>query len=275
MNFADYQAIPAINATAIKAGRVSMKHMHHVMTGGAKETNQALRWGRIFHKAILEPVEFFAVACVYEGERRGKAWEAFKAEHDPEWILTKTDKRDEYAILKGMSESVQADPDARRMIGSAIKEHVVTWNDQAYGAAKARLDGLCAGADGLIELKTARTIRNDAFGRQFANIGYDLQTGWYATGAVYGEKVKPPVHVIAIEKEPPYCVGVFEVPGSVVEIGARRAAAIATAYRACEAAGIYPGPTTGITELIMPPYYADENEMSRLFAEASADALDL
>jgi len=41
----EYFAAPGINATAIKAGRESMRLMHHVMTSPGKPATPAMRWG--------------------------------------------------------------------------------------------------------------------------------------------------------------------------------------------------------------------------------------
>jgi len=47
MNFTEYKQINAINATAIKAGVVSMLNMHAVMTGSGKETTPSYADGDV------------------------------------------------------------------------------------------------------------------------------------------------------------------------------------------------------------------------------------
>ena len=47
MTYEEYAALPGINATSIKAGAVSMLHMHHAKTGGGKAATPAMLWGSL------------------------------------------------------------------------------------------------------------------------------------------------------------------------------------------------------------------------------------
>jgi hypothetical protein len=273
MNFADYQAIEAINATALKAGTRSMKHMRHVMTGGAKEETDAMRWGSIVHKAILEPDEFFKCVAIHDGIRRGKEWDAFKALHaHAEDIL----KPSEHAKLFALSQAVHADQEAHRLITGTDHEMTITWEDQDYGGGKARLDGFSR-RDGVIEIKTTSKITPSEFGKQFVSMGYDIQCGWYCEGAQLCGMSKeiPACHIIAIESAEPFDVVVYKVPEMVVNVGRSKARKIARRYRTCEAAGVFDGVAGGgIAELVLPPWYG-ENDVMDAFAEMSADELDI
>jgi hypothetical protein len=58
----------------------------------------------------------------------------------------------------------------------------------------------------------------------------------------------------------------------VIRVGLSKARKIAIAYRRAEAAGVFDGVSSGISELIMPAWYG-ENDVMEAFAEASAAAL--
>ncbi len=271
MTFAEYQALDGINASAIKAGALSMKHMHAVMTGVEKEQTTAMRWGSIVHKAILERAEFFRRVSVFEGYKKGKDWESFKAEHDPEWILSS----DEHAKLFALSAAVHANKDAHRLIEGTGHEVTAAWNDQDYGQAKSRLDGFSE-RFGMLELKTARLIAPELFAKQFVKMGYDLQCGWYCEGAQLSKMSKdiPACHVIAIESVEPFDVAVYTIPRMVIDVGRSKARKIARAYRIAEAAGIFEGVAEGITDLVMPSWYGEKDVMNA-FAEMSAEDLGI
>lgn len=270
MDFEQYRQIKAINATAIKAGAISMKHMHHVMTGGAKEETAAMRWGKLVHKILLEPMEFERIVFVYAGAtRRGKDWDAFAAVHDAEWIV-KTDELNELYTIK---QAVYENFDAKRILESCTPEVTLEWLDDDGGDCKARLDGYSE-QYGVVEVKTTSAIQNEAFGRQFVSMKYDLQCGFYSYGASkVMKRDKTPVTIIAIESEPPYDVAVYPVTSMVVGIGLSRALAIAKQYRACDVIGVYDGVSDGIQELLVPSWYGEE-EMAMMFANSAASIME-
>jgi hypothetical protein len=268
MTFEEYKAIPALNATAIKAGGLSMLHMHAAMTGVEKEQTPAMRWGKIVHKAILEREAFFKTVSVFEGSvRRGQAWDQFQADHDPEWILT----TDQHAKLFALSAAVHANADAHRLIESSMHEVTAQWAGDEYGPAKARLDGFSERA-GVVELKTARAINQRMFAKAFAGSGYDIQCGWYCEGANRASLCKtfPACNVIAIESKPPFDVAVYTISNTTLQVGLARAKKIAARYRDAERAGVFPGVSAGVTELVMPDWYGGE-EVSEMFAEMADD----
>jgi hypothetical protein len=270
MTFAEYQALPAINASAIKAGfALSMKHMHAIMTGKPKEQTPAMKWGKMVHSAILERELFFDTMNVFDGTKRGKDWEAFKDGKDIDTIVT----RDELSELAAISEAVHLNPDAHRLIRRSTHEQTAIWSDPDYGSAKARLDGFSV-EDGMIELKTTSKIKPDMFAKQFCGMGYDIQCGWYCEGARLSglSKKLPACFVIVIESSEPFDVAVYELPNTVIKVGLSKAKRIATAYRQAEKSGVFAGVSEGITELVMPSWYG-ENDVMEAFAEASAAAL--
>ena len=255
MNFDQYKAIKAINATSIKAGQKSMLHMHDAMTGGGKDQTPAMRWGSLVHKAILEPAEFAALVCVFDGDKRSKQWKEFQAENNLEFCVSV----DEKTRLEEIRDAVHSNEAAHKLITACTKEVTLEWEGD-YGAAKARLDGYDVEA-GIVDLKTAKNITPDGFARQFISLGYDLQIGWYAEGSLTAllRKELPSVTIIAVESIAPYDVAVYTVPRVIVELGQRRARKIAIEYRFCEAEDRFPGVSEGVKELVMPDWYGQDD----------------
>jgi len=261
----EYTALPGIRASELKHGRKSMGHMRAAVLGELPKSTPALRFGRLFHGAVLEPDIFANKAVVWRGGRRGtKAYEAFLMENggDEEWVLD----QDEFSALLRMGTSVHANTEAHRLIEGTTHEVTLSWTDKLYGAAKCRMDGYHDGI-GLLEVKSAADVgarradgRYDGtrFFSAFARMGYDLQLGWYAEGlAAHGMPVSN-VSLIAVEKSSPYSVVVLDVPGHIVESGRKEAVELARAYRCCEAAGHWPGVAEGRQVLELPEWASEK-----------------
>ena len=236
MTYEEYAALPGTNATSIKACVTSMLHMRQVMTGKSKDETPALRWGRLVHKAVLEPETYGVTVSVWEGGRRaGKDWTAFVDEAGgKEWIV----KADENATLLEMIAAVHGNTDAHRLIATSEHEKTVLWEG---GKARLDMDGDVWFAD----LKT--TARIDGFGRQFFNLGYDIQFGWYAHG-VGAERA----YAIVLESAAPFDCVVYRIPDHIIDRGKEQAIEIARHYHVCELCGNFPGIGGGETMMDLP-----------------------
>ena len=236
MTYEEYALLPGINATSIKAGVKSMMHMHHCMTGNSQKETPALRWGKLVHLAVLEPEVYGTAATIWTGGRRfGKVWDAFVEDAGgPEWIV----KAEENAELLQMTAAVHGNPDAHRLIESSMHEQTVTWE-----GGKCRLD--MAGDGWIADLKT--TARIDGFGRQFFNLSYDMQFGWYADGAGCDR-----AYAIVLESAAPFDCIVYRVPDHILERGRTRAQDIARHYQACCLCKSWPGVGNGESMMDLP-----------------------
>jgi hypothetical protein len=233
----EYNALPGLRATAIKAGATSMLHMRAAVTGAIRRESPALAWGATVHGAVLEPERFWrGVATWMGGAKRGKEWTDFKAANDGKTIL----EDNETAYLDALIDAVYSKPEAADLLLATEHEVVRHWTDPLYGAGKARLDGI--GKRAWIELKTARAVDQRRFCSQFYSLGYDLQCGWYS---IPPDVAALPCYVIAVESAPPYDVVVYPIPEAVLLEGREKAIAIAKRYRICETAGVYPGADGG------------------------------
>lgn len=268
MDFEEYRQIKAINASALKAK--SMKAMRFIMDGGEKKETEAMRLGRFIHKAVLEPKEFLETVVVYPGAtRRGKEWEAFKAEHDGDWIV----KQDEYDELMAIHAEVMANKDAVAIIEASQTELTLKWDDTGVGPCKARLDGYSE-KYGILEIKKTKDAEMQSFARQFAGLKYDIQLGWYSLGVEQAlKRSQCPAHVIAIEVGDVIDVAVYRVPTIAITIGKKRAMEIAKKYRACEQSGNFEGVSSGLTEMVMPAWYGEE-EMAAMFADSASKLME-
>jgi hypothetical protein len=259
----EYEKMEGITASAIKAGRTSMAHMHHEMQRARGEAGSpALRLGTLAHMAVLEPAKW-ADVVTYDGTRRGKDWEAFKAIHADSEIVTAT----EHATVTAMREALRADRSTRDLLDACwIREKAIRWDGgDGIGACKARIDA--HGHWALLDYKTTRKIGQDgqAFMRAAESLGYLHQMAWYWRGT--GKQFA--VYVIAQENVAPYCVGVYEIPQPMLEAVLVECEDIARKYRIAERTGIYRGPLADIRQWERPAWAVGEVDMSNGTMEGS------
>jgi hypothetical protein len=219
-----------------------------------------MRWGRLVHSVILEPEVAFIRLTVWEGKvKRGKAWDEFeqKAKDGHKEVVTKQ----ELAELQELSNNVHANRHAHRLIEATEHEVSLFWEDEVYGKAKARLDGLNPEERvGIVEVKTTRKIDARGFGNDCANLGYPLQLGWYQEAAVQAIGKKLPVTIICIENKAPFDCVVRTVPQSVLDKGLEEAVEQARKYRIAEHLGEFAGVNSEVEELLMPSWYTAVTE---------------
>ena len=257
----EYNALPGIRASAIKAGAVSMKHMRARILGQQEEQTDAKAWGLIVHGAILEPERFWQGVTIWKGgltkkgvlsmSKATSAYEQFEAESTAAGKTILTDSQ--RVTLEQCIDAVWCKPAIADLLQASEHEVCRQWKDTAYGDGKCRLDGLCPGKF-WVEVKTTCADSLDRYARQHYQMGYDLQLGWYSLGA----GVDLPCRLIIVSNGAvPDAVLFKPIAEHVLAAGREDAVEIARRYRACEAAGIFAGMDGGEDEVeFVPPTYS-------------------
>ena len=205
------------------------------MIGGGTKYNATLRWGRLVHLAVLEPAKLIDLPRWNGGRKAGREWDEFSdGLAGGEWVTL--------AEFEALSDVGAAIPEKAAAFISAAQNHEeeLRWLDPIAGPAKAKPDAWGMGL--LVEVKTARAIDPRSFGRQAVGLGYHLQLGWYARGLRLTDRTTPTrAVVIAIEKELPYDVAVYEMDAAILRWAEDKAVEIARRYRECDGVGLFPG----------------------------------
>ena len=248
MTAAEYFALPAISRSDLELARESLKVYQGRKDGtlpGPNET-RALRIGRLFHLAALEPALFERTVTVapttdddFTGtgaKARREAWKALlESWHealpdgmivaDPAELLTVTSMVHSLRTTQTGAASV-----ARRLLfGRGESEVTVTWTDEGTGdltkpmACRARLDRLIerTASVSVVDLKSTDDPSPDEFARSVARYGYHRQAAWYSTAAEALTGVRPSFAFVAVRSSPPYEVSVYELEPEAVEQGER------------------------------------------------------
>lgn len=256
MTFAEYQAIKAINWSALRNMRRSPKHYLHGLENTTEDTTR-FALGRAVHTAVLEADRFPLDYVVYEGKRRaGKEWEGFEAANEGKTIL----KAGEYATVLAMRDAVLNHPTARKYLVAGQAEHTVQWVEKINGVelkCKARPDYI---ADAIADLKTTKDAGPGAFGRTSARFGYHCQLAWYRRGvrAALGRTL--PIVLVAVEAEAPHDVAVYRVNDDALWAADEDINSLLAQVAACRAADHWPGVNETETDLQLPAWVFGDQE---------------
>lgn len=258
--FTDYLALERLSPSGAKLMARSPAHYKHARENPPTET-PALRLGQAVHTLALEGREAYSGRCAVAPEcdrrtKEGKAiWSDFLATSEGRTVLTSQEAEQ----VSQMAASIAGHPLAPHLLTGGQAELSMLWTDPETGApCKGRAD-LARLEDGaIIDLKTTIDASPGAFARAVINYGYSTQAAAYLSGAAaLGFEVRDFV-ILAIEKSPPYALGIYRLPDAALELGKRRWAEACRLYATCLETGRWPGYGEEIAELILPGWAVSE-----------------
>lgn len=274
-----------VNNTALKEVHQSPAHYKAWAEGERTMADtKALRFGRAFHCAVLEPYVFATTYAIRpefpEPERpRGddgkplnfrlkvnaaakaahaaavaavkEAEDAWDEEHANHIVLSAEDA----ATIVKMTAAVMAYPEAKELLQGGVAEATLRWDDPVTGLpCKCRDDYYREDLETCVDLKTTQSAKDDEFGRSAGKFRYHVQAAHYAAGhAEVGKPIQNFVF-IAVEKEPPYAVSMFYLDRDSAESGESTYRADMQRLAECLESGEFPGYGTGIRPLRLPHY---------------------
>jgi hypothetical protein len=227
-----------LRASAIKIGYLkSMLHMRHAITS-ERPDSAAMRFGRLVHLAVLEPQKR---PHVWQGkQRKGKDYDAWLADV-PAGAEVCTG--DEWTRAQDAAASVLLNPWAAELLADTEREKKIRLDNSMLGPVSARIDAWTAGR--LVELKTTGRVDLRSVTRLVANMAYHIQMGFYSwilqASNLDKSRLLPACHIIAVEQAAPYDVGIYTLSRFDVMAGMADAVKTGERFRACEAAGVFPG----------------------------------
>jgi hypothetical protein len=198
----------------------------------AARQTATMRKGSYSHALLLGTSDHWAI---YDGVRRGKEWESFKADHDGKEILSRSESSDAIAL----AEAVERHRDAMALLREGEQEKRLEWEF---------LGRNCAGtpdvrhADRIVDLKTTRCSEPGRFVRDATFRLYHAQLAWYLDGVTLSGVGTPrEAWIVAVESTPPYPVTVLKLTDNALNAGRRACRLWMERLLACEAADSWPG----------------------------------
>ncbi len=262
---AAYEAIPAANSSLLKHFERSAAHAHQELVHPPAPT-PALIFGTNFHAAVLEPELFeksFVVAP--KVDRRTVAgrtmWQEFEAESAGKTIVT----ADEHATIEGGLQAVWSHPRASALLRGAVHREVgAVWTHERTGELCKGLLDCISRDDGwtwIVDLKSTKDASPGAFAASVARYSYHAQAAHYMAGLDAISKHKRRFAWIAVEKEPPYAVAVYEPDGATLLAGEALIERWLDQYAEAKASGHWPGYPGEIQSLTVPRWALKEGDL--------------
>jgi exodeoxyribonuclease VIII len=256
LSFEDYRKIYALNQSKLGALKTCPAKFKYLLEN-EREDNEAFRLGRAIHAAVLEPDSFNAqfLALPPDLDRRttkGKElYAALLADNADKTIL----KADEFNRALEIASSVRSNVHANQLLDGAHVELSCDWVDPGTEVkCKARIDAYNEGMAVVVDIKTTTDASRSGFPRKLFSYGYHRQAAWYLDALhAHGEAAKHFVF-IAVEKEPPYCVGLYRLTDETLKLSRAENDALLRRYAECLSTDTWPGYTTGIEDISLPDY---------------------
>ena len=236
--FARYRDAKGLNASLLCEGRKSMKHVRYFIDHPSPDT-PAKWWGRVLHHAVFEYQTFLDSYVVWSGAKRGKEWEACKAEHGPANIITE----DQQLRALEAGGAITSHPLVQEIIDEGKPEVSMWWDDHAL-RCKGRIDWLRMRGETpveIVDLKTTTALDEFAFGRAFERYGYHIKLGYYRRGIRNHYGVNLPVRLIVAESDPPFDAARMTVDENILDYGEQLAVGLLQSVKHCKKSGRWPG----------------------------------
>ena len=215
----------------------------------------ALAFGSMAHAFILEPdvaeARYRPRSDVDGRTKEGKAVR--------EWESSLT-------ASQGVKFVSRADYDAAISIASATRAHLGCQHILDDGQAE--IAGLLSDFEGInarikpdylteqhiVDVKTTTDARADAFTRSIMNFGYAVQAAYYLDVAEAIDGIKRKFYWVAVEKDAPFAVSVYEASDAMIEHGRRHYKRAIELYKECASLDIWPAYSQQIQQLELPAW---------------------
>lgn len=237
----DYHAADGISKGGLDAIARSPAHYRY----GEREDTAALRQGRAIHTAVLEPELFEATYALAEG-RRNKSAE--KTE------LTKL----EWETCKGVAAAIAEHPTCEDLFANGEPEESVFWHDtDTLLLCRCRPDWTHYGDNidrqpYLLDLKTTKDASPGGFARTVDTYRYHVQAAFYLDGwSAAVSRWCDEFIFIAVEKTPPYAIGLYRLPDWKIEEGRQLYRRDLATYEYCRDREEWPGYSQDIITLAL------------------------
>lgn len=214
-----------------------------------RKQTPALQLGSAVHCAVLEPEEFGKRYALAEFDRRtkeGKAAYQEMLDNGQEGLSA-----DMYMQVIGIQKAVMTHPLAKELLSGGDSEvscfQVIDGTHTKARADYLRKDGI------IVDLKTTQDASPEGFAKSIADFGYYRQAAWYMS--LFGREMPVDSFIfVAVEKEPPFAIGVYTLSEEALERGQNEIWKLFEIYQECLQSGDWYGYPNEIKTLDLPAW---------------------
>ncbi|QDP58195.1 MAG: putative exodeoxyribonuclease 8 [Prokaryotic dsDNA virus sp.] len=200
-----------LSYSALCAFKKSPNHLLKYWEGKTKVTD-AMQFGKIIHKLLLEPDLFNDDYAVFEGKiRSGKKWQEFKAANDNKQIIKLSELDDANAIAN----NAMNNPIFNKLMQNKVHtEKEVRWNHAGVNfKGFVDLESYLDGKTIVCDIKTT-TDAGKRFQRDLIYNDYKMQAAMYLENYDNAD-----YYIIAVETTSPYNVQVYKLGLNLIKKG--------------------------------------------------------
>lgn len=254
MTDADYRKSVGLAQSSLKEFMHSPAH-YLASIEQVSEPTKAMNFGSAFHASVLldDPFSVFAIKKKVDGRsKEGKAYnDNFALENANKIIIDD----DDYNAIQGMKNSIMLHKEASEKIKHLSNKEVSVFGTYIAQEGDIRLKGLIDGysesGEYALDLKSCEDASPAGFRKAIWDYRYDIQNchyWWLLTNAK--KKIKD-FYFIAVEKKPPYAVGVYRIsPDSLIKSFVSWELYIEK-FAECQKTGNYPAYSPEIVNIVL------------------------
>lgn len=169
---------------------------------------------------------------------------------------------EQWKTIHAMRDALMAHPAANALLtgipGKAEKS--VYWIDATTGVLCRCRPDWWRDDNLIVDLKTTEDASPEGFARSIAKFRYDVQDAFYTDGVQQATGNRPKAFVfIAVEKKPPYGVGVYVLDSETKDLGRAQYQHDLRVYSECVRSGEWPGYGDKIQTISLPAWHANKN----------------
>jgi len=240
---ADYRQAKGLSKSMLTHFMKSPAHYQQALKTPMEPT-KAMNFGVAFHAEMLidNASSLYAVQPEADGRtKEGKAIkEKFASENQGKTIIS----MEEGEMIVGMRDSIMEHPLASSIIenrGNSEFSMFATLETSTQPILlKGRFDAFDKSTGILMDIKTCEDASPDGFKKAIRNYGYDIQQVHYSWLASQLYTVNN-FYFIAVEKTPPYAVGVYEIGNNMLEFAKNRWTKSMESFAVCQSKDIWQG----------------------------------
>ena len=196
-----------LSSTNVRTHKKNKKQFKYSLTHDLIKQTKAMADGTAVHAFFLERDKFDTDFVIKPADMRlnTKAGKEWALEHQSKIIIDSELGNNLYEMEKSFMDS------PARLIYDKQGQSELSyfWDDLGLVKGKCRPDWISNDGNIVVDIKTTTDASPKGFQKSIANWGYHLQLGWYIRGL---QKLGLPAKefiFIAIEKTPPFSVGVY------------------------------------------------------------------
>lgn len=253
----EYDTHPGLRSTDLKLLLRSGMHFKTALVAREeREQTAAMRFGTIIHQCVLEP-DIYLPKLIIEPKvnkrtnEGKKILEEFHQLTSPDSIVVTPDEAEIFATI---TDVVRSHPVCEKIFENGCAE--VSGFAECLRGVKRKIQPDWRRNDGIIvDLKTTVDASPKGFMREVINYKYAFQAAYYLETANLIEPGKYHTWLwIAVEKEPPYAVGIYQLDANSLNSSYKLIEKAVGKYLDCEQTNTWNGYDTFIQNLVLPDY---------------------